>query len=283
MGRYHMLSYYDAPLVVFRTTGEDDGFFTLSGEPMSTPVSEQAGENGCREKGHAAAVRGENALHPAQAVALSRGSPYRTRPPSHAFRLVAMPSPLALQSSRTAAIDRLRAADTAAATQALGVVGFTLLTALGAQIRFLPPGWEVPITFQTLAVYGSGLFLGSRNGALAQLLYLALGLFLPVFQGDGHGLAYFAGTYSAGYLLAYPLSAAAIGYLSKRWKTLPGSVLALVAGSAVLFATGVTWLHYAAGHASWMTSIQEGWLSFAAIDLLKMLVVAFVYTGMRRF
>jgi hypothetical protein len=50
MGRHYMLSYYDAPLVVFRTTGEDDGFFTLSGEPMSTPVSEQAGENGCRRK-----------------------------------------------------------------------------------------------------------------------------------------------------------------------------------------------------------------------------------------
>jgi hypothetical protein len=27
MGRYYTLSYYDAPLVVFRTTGEDDGFF----------------------------------------------------------------------------------------------------------------------------------------------------------------------------------------------------------------------------------------------------------------
>lgn len=190
---------------------------------------------------------------------------------------------LTLQSSRTAAIDRLRAADTDALTQALGIAGFALLTALGAQIRFLPPGWEVPITFQTLAVYGSGLFLGSRNGAFAQLLYLALGMFLPVFQGDGSGLAYFAGTYSAGYLLAYPLSAAAIGYLSKRWKTLPGSVLALVAGSAVLFTTGIVWLHYAAGHASWIVSIQDGWLSFAAIDLLKMLAVAFVYFGMRRF
>ena len=195
-----------------------------------------------------------------------------------------MASPLTLQSSRTATIDGLlREEHASAVRQALGIVGFALLTALGAQFQLRIYLWEVPITLQTLAVYGSGLFLGARNGLLAQLCYLALGFFIPVYAGDGSGVAYFATAPTAGYLIGYPLAALAIGALSKRWKTLPGAMLAILVGSAVLFTCGVTWLHYAADHASWMVSIDHGWLRFAAIDLLKILGVGLAYTGLRQF
>ena len=194
-----------------------------------------------------------------------------------------MASLLSLQSSRTASIDGLlREEHASALRQALGVASFALLTALGAQFQLRIYLWEVPITLQTLAVYGSGLFLGARNGMLAQLCYLALGFFIPVYAGDGSGTVYFATAPTAGYLIGYPLAAAAIGYLTKRWKTLPGSMLAMLVGSAVLFTCGVAWLHYAAGHGSWMTSINHGWLRFAAIDLLKILTVGLVYSGMRQ-
>lgn len=194
-----------------------------------------------------------------------------------------MATPLSLQSARPALIDQLREERASAAVQVLGVVGFALLTVLGAQVRVLLPGWEVPFTLQTMAVYGSGLYLGARNGALAQLLYLSLGLFLPVFQGDGSGIAYFAGTVSAGYLLAWPLAAAVIGVLSKRWNALPGSLLAVMAGSVIVFTCGVTWLHFAAGHATWSESLTNGWLFFLPIDLAKIFLVGLLYTGTRRF
>lgn len=188
---------------------------------------------------------------------------------------------LTLHSSRAAAVDGLRASRATVAVQVAGVVGFALLTALGAQVRLYL--WEVPFTLQTVAVYGSGLFLGWRNGMLAQLLYLTLGLFLPVYAGDTYGPAYLFGAASAGYLLAYPAVAALAGALSKRWNTLTGSVLSLAAASVLLFAAGVVWLHFAAGHATWLESLDRGWLRFIPADLAKILLVSFVYTGTRRF
>lgn len=180
-----------------------------------------------------------------------------------------------------APVDTLREERASVAAQVLGVIGFAVLTALGAQVRLYV--WEVPFTLQTLAVYGSGLYLGWRNGMLAQILYLMLGLFIPVYAGDGHGMSYLLGAVSAGYLLGYPLSAAVVGLLSRRWNSLTGSTLSMVMGSIVLFSCGVVWLHYAAGHATWFESLDKGWLRFIPVDIAKMLMVSILYTGSRRF
>ena len=177
-------------------------------------------------------------------------------------------------------VDRLRpAAGASLAVQALGVAVFTGLIVLGAQVRWYV--WEVPVTLQTLAVYSAGLFLGARGGAASALLYLALGLVFPVFAGDAHGPAYLLGT-TGGYLLGLPLDAAVAGRVSERWNTLAGSTLSLLAGSLVLFACGVTWLHYAAGHATWAESLDKGWLRFLPFDLLKVGATALAYTAARR-
>ena len=188
---------------------------------------------------------------------------------------------LSLHTSRSAVVDRLRDEDASALLQIAGTVGFALLMVLSAESAFRVYLWEVPITLQTLVVYGSGLYLGSRNGMMAQMLYLSLGLFFPVFAGDGSGIDYVLTAPSAGYLLSYPLAAGAIGLLSERWNSLTGSLLASLVGAAIVFTCGVTWLHYAAEHATWMESIDKGWLRFAAIDALKVLAVGLLYAGTR--
>ena len=190
-----------------------------------------------------------------------------------------MDSILGLRSSRVSTLDALRSNSASAGVQMAGIVGFALLTALGAQFRLYL--WEVPFTLQTLAVYGSGLYLGWRNGLLAQALYLILGLFLPVYAGEGFGPAYLFGAVSAGYLLAYPLSSALAGFLSGRMTGLTGTVVSMIAGSIVLFTLGVLWLHYAADHTTWFESIDKGWLRFAPVDLAKILAVALLYQGSR--
>ena len=187
---------------------------------------------------------------------------------------------LALHSPRSASVDLLRSGDAPLLMRVAGIVGFALLAVLGAQVHVYL--WEVPITLQTLAVYGSGLFLGWRGGLFAMGLYLLIGLFLPVYAGDGFGPAYFFGAVSAGYLLAWPLVAAVVGAASERWNSLAGSALSVVLGSAVLFTCGVVWLHYAAGHATWLESIDKGWLRFVLWDLAKIALVAGLYTGARR-
>jgi len=190
-----------------------------------------------------------------------------------------MESILGLRTTRVSTIDDLRSGSASVGIQVAGIVGFALLTALGAQFRLYL--WEVPFTLQTFAVYGSGLCLGWRNGLLAQGLYLLLGLFLPVYAGDTFGPAYLFGAVSAGYLLAYPLAAALVGWVSSRFNGLTGSVLSMLAGSLVLFSLGVTWLHYAADHVTWFESIDKGWLRFAPVDLAKILAIALLYQGSR--
>lgn len=187
---------------------------------------------------------------------------------------------LALTSSHPARIDALRSEDASLLLQVVGIASFVMLAALGAQVRIFL--WEVPITLQTLAIYGSGLFLGARNGSLAMILYLLVGLFFPVFASEAYGPAYLFGAMSAGYLLAAPLAALTVGTLSRRWNTFAGSALALIVGSAVLFSLGVTWLHFAAGHESWWMSIERGWLRFVVWDITKVALVALCYVGVRR-
>ena len=181
---------------------------------------------------------------------------------------------------RPAAIDALRAHQVSVLTQLGSVVLFAALMALGAQVRIYL--WEVPITLQTIFVYGGGLCLGARNGFLSALLYVALGLVLPVYAGDGYGISYWLTAVSAGYLLGMPLAALVAGRLSQRWNSLTGSLLSLIGGSLTLFTCGVVWLHFAADHATWMETLDKGFLRFVVFDLAKILCVALLYHLVRR-
>jgi biotin transport system substrate-specific component len=186
------------------------------------------------------------------------------------------------RSPAVTAVDRLRPeAGAEALTQTLGVVAFAALAALGAQVEIRLSLWEVPITLQTVAVYGAGLFLGGRNGMLAMLLYVAAGLVLPVYAGGAAGTAHLAGA-TGGYLLAMPLAALTSGAVSRRWNGPAGALVAGTAASAVLFGLGVTWLHFAAHHATWWQSIDSGWLRFVAWDFTKIALVTTLYSGARR-
>jgi biotin transport system substrate-specific component len=192
-----------------------------------------------------------------------------------------MDSNAVIHSGRPSAIDYLRSAEATVTTQVLAIAGFAFLTALGAQVQIYV--WEVPFTLQTLAVYGSGLFLGWRNGMLSQVLYLVLGLFLPVYAGGESGPDILLFGVTAGYLFGFPVAAALSGAFSQRWNGLMGNVLSVLAGSFGLFTCGVIWLHYFAGHGTWFESIDKGWLRFIPIDLAKVLFVGLIYSGTRRF
>ncbi|HCD71273.1 MAG TPA: BioY family transporter, partial [Thermovirga lienii] len=64
---------------------------------------------------------------------------------------------------------------------------FAVLTTVGAYIRVPMP--VVPFTLQTAFVLLAGVLLGSRIGALSQVLYIIIGLLgLPVFAGGAGGL-----------------------------------------------------------------------------------------------
>ncbi|GAB5534084.1 MAG: biotin transporter BioY [Rubricoccaceae bacterium] len=187
---------------------------------------------------------------------------------------------IALSAPRTASIDRLRATDAPLWLQIAGIAGFALLTVLLAQAEWRIYLWSVPLTLQTVAVYASGLFLGRRNGAVAMLLYLALGLALPVFSDGGSGIAHLMGL-SGGYLAAFPLVAFIAGSITRERRTLGRIVLALVASSLVLFTVGVAWLTLASDLTLW-AALVNGWLLFIPFDLTKIALVTALYGGARR-
>jgi biotin transporter BioY len=118
------------------------------------------------------------------------------------------------------------------------VVGFTLLTALLAQIK-IPLGFTpVPITGQTLAVMLTGAALGSRRGAAAMTLYLVAGAWLPFFAGGASGFVW--GLASGGYIIGFIPAAYLVGFLSERgWDRRVWIILAMLLGNIVLYIPGL--------------------------------------------
>ncbi len=153
------------------------------------------------------------------------------------------------------------------------VLAFSLVTALSAQVAVPLPFSPVPLTGQTFGVLLTGALLGPRLGALALLLYLAEGASgLPFFAGGAGGAARLAGP-TGGYLLAYPLAAAGVGWLATRgWDRRPITMLAaMLLGSVVIFALGAAWLaHFP--HIS--NAFVQGVLPFLPGDAVKALLAA---------
>lgn len=156
------------------------------------------------------------------------------------------------------------------------VLGTSILMALAAHASlYLPWITPIPITLQTLVVLLAGATLGSRRGALAMLLYLAEGASgLPVFASGG-SLLYLLVAPSAGYLWSYPIAAFVTGYLCERGldRSFVTSLLAMLPGTLVVYALGVSWLAFVA-HLSFSKAIMVGMLPFIPGDIIKVVVAA---------
>jgi len=175
---------------------------------------------------------------------------------------------MSIQTAAAGARVESRSARSRAVRRTAAVVGFAVLTAVGARISVPLPGSPVPFTFQVVAVLAAGLLLGPRLGAMSQLAYLAAGAAgLPVFAMGG-GAAYLLGP-TGGYLLAYPAAALVVGLVARERGPLL-TAAGLLAGSAVIFAGGAAWLAVTTGPS---LALREGVLPFAGVALLKVLLV----------
>lgn len=162
------------------------------------------------------------------------------------------------------------------------VVAAAALTAVAAQWRI--PLWPVPITGQTFAVLLTGAALGWRAGGAAQLLYLAVGAFgAPVFTEASGGWDVLVGA-TGGYLLAFPVAAALVGWFAEHRhdRRFWSMALAFVAGSAVIYAGGVLGLVYFVD-LSPGTAFAEGVAPFLVGDAVKAVAAGIVLPGAWRF
>ncbi len=154
------------------------------------------------------------------------------------------------------------------------IVGFSVFTALAAQVALPLPFTPVPITGQTFAVLLTGALLGSRLGAASLLLYLAEGAVgLPVFALGRGGLIVLLGP-TGGYLFAFPAAAFVVGWLAERgWdRRVLTTALAMLVGNGVIYAGGIPWLARFVG--GWSKAVVLGMLPFLPGDALKLVLAA---------
>ncbi len=156
------------------------------------------------------------------------------------------------------------------------IVAGALVVALSAQVVI--PMQPVPFTGQTFGVLIVGGALGFRRGALALLLYIALGaLGLSVFAEGTSGVARIVGA-TGGYLIGFVAAAAIVGRLAELgWdRHIGGSLAAMAIGTAVIYAIGVPWLKVSLG-IPWEAAVAGGMTKFLLWDAAKLVVAAGIF------
>lgn len=183
--------------------------------------------------------------------------------------------------------------DHTAAIRVVSMLFITALTAAAAQISIPLPFTAVPFTFQPMVVLLGGLALGARLGATSQILYLVLGIIgVPVFAASPTlppGVLRLLGP-TGGYLMAYPFAAFAVGYLAERGfdRRYVTSVMAMVAGLAIVYACGVSWLGLFArvDDTSAATGLRAAFMTgvapFVLADVTKLLFAAAIVPALWR-
>jgi biotin transport system substrate-specific component len=172
------------------------------------------------------------------------------------------------------------------------MVLLTALTAIAAQISVHLPFTPVPATLQPMVVLVGAAALGPRLGAASQILYVLLGVAgLPVFAASSilpQGFGRLLGP-TGGYVMAYPLAAFVTGMLAERGydRRYFSSLAAMLAGMAVLFAGGVTWLAFFAGEpggrVGLTVALQTGLYPFIVQDLVEVSVASGVLPAAWKF
>ena len=167
--------------------------------------------------------------------------------------------------------------------RALRIAGMVLLAIAGSllmwvsakiKVDFYP--LPVPMTLQTLALFGIAAAYGMRLGVATLALYLIEGaLGLPVFAGTpekGIGLAYMFGP-TGGYLASYMIAAAIVGYAVDKGfgRNVFKLFGAMLVAEVVILGMGAAWLAYLLGTEK---ALASGVGPFIVTDLVKIALAA---------
>jgi biotin transport system substrate-specific component len=159
------------------------------------------------------------------------------------------------------------------------IISFSLLTAVSAQIAI--PVKPVPFTLQTMMVLLSGAFLGAKNGAYSQILYVFLGsIGLPLFANGSMGITVLFGP-TGGYLFAFPAAAFITGYLIELNKKYFNVVLSMFAGSLLIIAIGILFLNLFYVN-NFLEALKVGGVIFSVWMVIKVFAAASIYFGISK-
>ncbi|MDO5707356.1 MAG: biotin transporter BioY [Andreesenia angusta] len=120
---------------------------------------------------------------------------------------------------------------------------FAGLSVVGAYISIpLPP---VPITFQNMICILAGGILGSKKGAISQIVYTIMGLIgLPVFAGGKGGLSHIISP-TFGYILGFIICAYIVGKIKEKSENTDIRILIIgsLIGTIIIYLFGTIYLY----------------------------------------
>ncbi len=188
-----------------------------------------------------------------------------------------------MQSAATLTLDRRVLADLVpsfAVRDAILVVAYAGLVGLLAQVVIVLPFTPVPITGQTFGVLLGGMALGWRRALAGMVLYVAVGLAGVHWFAQGEGGFGILSAPSFGYLVGFVLAAGILGRLAEMGldRNPVFTLVSMVAGNAVIYFFGVTWLMNAI-HVGLGTAISLGLTPFLLGDAIKALLAAGLLPG----
>jgi biotin transport system substrate-specific component len=159
------------------------------------------------------------------------------------------------------------------------ILAFSTLTSFAAQIAV--PTQPIPFTLQTMLVLLSGAFLGSRNSAYSQLIYIAAGIIgLPVFAGFSFGFAKLFGP-TGGYLLSFPFAAFFVGYILEKKRNNFSIFFSFFIGELLILLSGAAYLAtFMNGNFS--QALFSGAIIFSAWDLIKVTAAFSIYAAISK-
>lgn len=169
--------------------------------------------------------------------------------------------------------------------QMISVSLFTSLTIALSLLTIPLPFTPIPVTGQTIAVILSGALLGSKLGALSQVLYILIGIVgIPVFAGGRGGPGIILGP-TGGFIWGFILMSYVIGRITEvgymklqKHSTVVLIAAFLIGGIGVLYTTGVAQLAIVL-QLSMPEALVAGALPFIPGDVFKICIATTI--GMR--
>lgn len=183
------------------------------------------------------------------------------------------------QTNPAQAFVPLKLANRSLGYQALAVLIGTMFLAVSSWVSV--PMVPVPVTMQTFAVTMVGALYGWRLGGITVVAWLLQSFIgLPVLTEGMPGQLAFAGP-TAGYMFAFPVVAAMVGYLAERGFTRNPFISAgvMLLGNALCLTVGGLWLAGLFGaEVAWTSGVAP----FILGGILKSALAAATIEGLRR-
>jgi biotin transport system substrate-specific component len=180
-------------------------------------------------------------------------------------------------SANSKSLNPARLLDALKESELFWVISFSILTAISAQVSI--PIKPVPFTLQTVIVLLAGAFLGAKNGAYSQMIYILMGIIgLPVFAQTADGTMGIARLFgpTGGYLIAFPLAAFMVGYLTEKSQKYFNVILSMFVAEMIIIFFGTLYLYSTFLH-NFVDAVKAGAAIFTVWMVIKVFVAATIY------